>query len=136
MISRQTFDRTRYWSLQWAMAGRVTSPVVDAFFGVGAYDGELDYRNTDLMRGSAPGRLDLTIFSEPDHRISVLAANYTAENAWHAYRIDHEFGTWRYFADDVLLREETSPAMQHDFHVCIFIGGMAGSVGAMTVNVE
>lgn len=136
MISQQTFPRTKYVSLQWVMYGKVTDPAPDAFHSVGFYNGELDYRTINYMRGSVAGKLDLTLLSEPDHRISTLVPNYTDERTYHLLRIDHEFDTWRYFADDVLLREETSPALSNDPHVCVFIGGMDGSIGSMVVNVE
>ncbi|CAB4202367.1 hypothetical protein UFOVP1623_52 [uncultured Caudovirales phage] len=136
MISRETFPRTQYVSLQWVMAGKVTDPVPDAFHSVGFYNGERDYRTVNLMRGTLPGKLNLVLLSEPDHRISTLVENYTVENGYHLFRIDHEFGTWRYFADDVLLREETSGPLSHDFHICVFMGGMDGSLGSMVVNVE
>lgn len=136
MISKETFPRTKYCSLQWVMYGKVTNTAPDAFCSVGFYDGELDYHTMDYMRGSVAGKLDLALLTEPDHRISTLVSNYTDEKVYHLLRMDHEFGTWRCFADDQLIREETSPPLANDFHVCVFIGGMEGSLGSMVVNVE
>lgn len=136
MITRQKFRKDRYCSVQWVTSAKVNPSTLDAFHSVGMYDGELDYRTLNLFPGS-PGKLDLVILTEPYHTLSVVAPDFCAENGFHLFRIDHDgFGTWSYFVDDVLYRQDNSGVLKNDFHLCVFTGGMSAVMGSITVNVE
>jgi len=136
MITRQTFRKDRYCSVQWVAAVSKINPVAEAFHSAGMYNGELDYRTLDLANGS-PGKLDLVILTEPYHTWSVVANDFCLEGGFHTFRVDHDgFGGWSYFVDDVLVRLDNSGPLKNDFHICIFNGNVNVTMGSITVNVE
>ncbi len=138
LFSKQTFPRLRYCSLQWtAMATANHSPPPDAFLSAGFYNGEADYRTFNYMLGTEPGKLSLVALQEPQHTAITVADNFCWQNAYNTtFRLDCEGGMWRYFADGTLLREDFSGPLANDPHVCIFIGGMSGVLGRITMFVE
>lgn len=137
MITNQTFRKDRYCSIQWVSSAKHLLPTVNGFHSVGAYNGELDYRTLDLVAGSNVNKLNLALLAEPSHLWSVIVPDYCGIDEFHLFRIDHDgFGTWSYFADDVLLRTDCSGPLSKDFHVCVFTGGMTAKLGSITVNVE
>lgn len=137
MITRQTFRKDRYCSVQWVAAAKALPPYTDGFHSAGLYDGELDYRTLNLVPGSIPGMLDLVVLAEPAHLWTVLVPNFCAADGFHLFRIDHDgFGMWSYFVDEVLYRVDVSGPLKNDPHVCIFTGGMTAKIGSITVNIE
>ncbi len=138
LITKQTFPRLRYCSLEWvASAKAMANPPPDAFMSAGFYNGEADYRTFNYMQGTQQNKLALTVLQEPLHTAITVADNYCWDDGHNTvFRMDCEGGLWRYFADGNLLREDNSGPLANDPHICVFIGGMTGILGRMTLNIE
>lgn len=128
MISGLTFPKDGYLSLKWLALAAVTDPVPDAFFGIGFYDGEQDYRTINLMRGITPGKLALVLLTEPAHSLDILVPDFCDESTAHTFRFDMDAGVLSLYVDGCEVTLPQYGALKNDPHICIFIGGMYASM--------